>query len=141
MLRGEFEDAAESTAEELRRAYESALADVVDAVGIDRVVEETGLDRETVAALQAGDSPEIVVSEAAAVLALADGRPDAESIQFEAQDILLMGMTTAVLDVDALASKLDGDTDAKTIQAMIEGRHPMTLDQYARIHHRIASER
>ncbi|MDG5775853.1 DUF5791 family protein [Haloarculaceae archaeon H-GB2-1] len=141
MLRGEFDDAAESTPEELRESYESVLAEVVESVGIETVVDETGLGRERVSALLEGESPELTVSEAAGILALADEWPDAEAIQFEAQDILLMGMTSAVLDVDSLASKLDGDTDAKTIQAMIEGRHPMTLEQYAKIHHLVTTDR
>jgi hypothetical protein len=50
-----------------------------------------------------------------------------------------MGMTTAVLDVDTIGAEIDADLDGKQIQQKIEGRAPMTLDEYALLHHFIAS--
>ena len=134
MLRGEFADAAAQTPEALQSAYESTLADVIADAGVDRVVAETDLDAETVEALAAGESPEVTVEEAAAVLALDEGRPPADVIEAEARDILLMGMTTAVLDVETLSSGIDGDLDPKEIQQKVEGRYPTTLAEYARMH-------
>lgn len=122
----------------MRDAYETLVRDAIEAVGVDTVVSETDLDRETVTALAEGDSRELSVEEAAAVIAL-DADRDAETIVFELRDHLLMGMTTAVLDVDTIAAESDADMDAKEIQQKIEGRMPMPLSEYARLHHFIAS--
>jgi len=138
MLRGEFEDAGERSPESLQRAYETRLSETVESVGVDRVVAETDLDRETVAALVDGESPELELTEAAAILALAEDRPSADAIAAEARDILLMGMTTAVLDVETLASGIDGQLEPKEIQQKIEGRFPMTIAEYALLHQYIA---
>jgi len=140
MLRGEFESAGDQDPGALRSAYEQRLCDVIDRVGVETAAREVGLDETAVAALADGDSPDLTLEAAAAILALDDDRPDAESIKFEALDIIMMGMTTAVLDVDAVAAGLDGDLDPKEIQQKIEGRHPITLAEYARIHQFVASE-
>ena len=139
MLRAEFPDAGERTVEELLAAYEAVLADTVESVGVERVVEETGLDPETVEAVGAGDAADLSLSEAAAVLATDPERPDADAIQAEAQDILLMGMTTAVMDVESLASGIDDAMEPKEIQQKIEGRYPMTVAEYAVLHQHIES--
>jgi len=57
----------------------------------------------------------------------------------EVRDALLLGMSAAMLDVDRVAAEVDGDVDPKEIQGMIEGRHPMTLVEYARLRHHIAT--
>jgi hypothetical protein len=134
MLRGKFAAAGDVDADALRAAYDDELATVLDAVGIETATEETGIDRETLDALTEGRSPDISLTDAAAILALDENHPDAESIAAEARDILLMGMTTAVLDVEALASEVDDALEPKEIQQKIEGRFPMSLDEYALIH-------
>ena len=134
MLRGEFEDAGERSPAALQRAYEQRLAAVVESVGINRVVEEVGLDRATVQALLDEGSPDIELTEAAAIIALDDESPPADTIEAEARDILLMGMTTAVLDVETLASGVDGELEPKEIQQKVEGRFPMTVAEYALLH-------
>lgn len=134
MIRGEFADASERTPEELREAYESVLAETIERVGVQTVVDGIDLDRETVEALVAGESPEITLEQAAAVLALDEESPSADVIAADARDILLIGMTTAVLDVETLASGVDGALEPKEIQQKIEGRYPMTLAEYATLH-------
>ena len=117
----------------LRAAYFEALAAVVEALGVDTVVGGTGLDRATVVALEAGETPELTLEEAAEVLALGEGEPDAEAIAWEARDHVLMGMTAAVVDVDTIARETDLELDGKEIQQAIEGRLPTTLAQFAAI--------
>jgi hypothetical protein len=141
MLRGEFEAAGESSAEELHEAYLATLRETVDRVGVETAAERTGVDETVLDALANGHSPELTLEVAMAVLALDEDRPDAETLRTEALDILLMGMTTAVLDVDAVAAGVDGDFDPKEIQQKIEGRYPMTLAEYARFHQFIESGR
>lgn len=130
-------DAAENPGElspaALRAAYFEELAAVVTELGIDTVVGGTGLDRETVDAIADGETPELTVEEAAEILALGESTPSPEDIAWEARDHLLIGMTSAVLDVDTIARESDIELDAKEIQQAIEGRLPTTLAQFAEI--------
>ena len=141
MLRGEFHAAGEFTPEELLEAYQRRLVTTIESVGLSTVAEETGLGRGTLLALQEGESPELSLEEAAAILGTDPGLPDADTIVAEAQDILLMGMSSAVLDVEAVASGIDDEMDPKEIQQKVEGRHPMPLADYALLHSYIEREK
>jgi len=141
MLRGEFPDADDQSPETLLKAYASVLASTLDSVGAADVVAATGLDRAVVEGVADGDVGEVSLEDAAAILAADPDRPDADAIQMEAQDILLMGMTTAVMDVESLASGIDSQLEPKEIQQKIEGRYPMTLSEYALLHSYIEGEK
>ena len=141
MLRTEFPDAGEQSPDELLAAYGSVLAETVASVGADAVAASTELDRETVDAVAEGDVAALSLEDAVAVLAADPDRPDADALQAEAQDILLMGMTTAVMDVESLASGIDSQLEPKEIQQKIEGRYPMTLREYALLHSYIESQK
>ncbi|MFB6105484.1 MAG: DUF5791 family protein [Halobacteriaceae archaeon] len=142
MLYEVIDDPAGTTPAAVRASYESALADVVDAVGAATVTAETGVDRERLDALVAGESPAVTVAEAAAILGCSADWPDAETVELEVRDHIMLQMSSAVLDVEAVETGLrdETDLDARTIQQKIEGRQPMTLDEYAAIHHFVASE-
>lgn len=130
-------DAGERSPAELEVAYADALRTVIeDRGGPEAVASESGVDAASVAAMADGTLAEVTLAEGAAVLALADDR-DADAIVAASRDALLMGMTSAVLDVDALAAAVDGDLDPREIQQKIEGRFPVTLAEYARLHHTI----
>ena len=137
MLRAEFPDAGEQSPEALLEAYESVLAGTIESVGVDDIVDTTALDRETVT----GDIADMTLEEAAAILATDADRPDAGTLEADARDILLMGMTTAVMDVEALASGIDAQLEPKEIQQKIEGRYPVTLSEYAVLHSYIESQK
>lgn len=130
MIQDIVEDPGSVAPTELRQRYESALREIIESIGVETATERAGLDRERIDAI-AVDGAEVPLSEAAAVFALRDGTPDAEAIEIEARDALLMGMTTAVLDVETLESKIDGRIEARTIQQKIEGRTSMTLGEFA----------
>jgi hypothetical protein len=134
MLRGAFEDAADLSPTELRSAYREKLAATIEVEGRDAVAAESGVDEGVLAAIEAGESPELTLADAAAILAVDPERPDADAIAAEARDILLVGMTTAVLDVERLASALGGALEPKELQQKVEGRAPMTLREYALVH-------
>lgn len=140
MLGGEVDARAAATPDELRASYEAALAETIESVGIEAVAERSGVSRETLEALLDGNAPELTVEEAAAILAADEGRPEPAAIAAEARDALLMGMTTAVIDVEALASELDAGLDPKELQQKIEGRHPMTLAEFAAVEHHLAGK-
>jgi hypothetical protein len=134
MLRDEFETPGARDPDELHAAYESVLVETIESVGIGTVAEESGVDTETLEALLAGDSPDVTLEDAVAILATDPDRPDADFLTADARDILLMGMSSAVLDVEALSSGIGGQIEPKEIQQKVEGRFPMTIDEYALLH-------
>ena len=133
------DDPGASTPAELRSRYEAALRDVVEEHGLDPVATESDVDAATLAALVDGESPELTLEEAAAILAVAEDAPPAETIAATARDALLLGMTTAVLDVEAVESGLEGRLEAREIQSKVEGRFPMTLAEFALLQQYIES--
>ena len=141
MLYEEIDDPESVTPADLREGYVDELAVAVEAVGVDEVVATTNLDRDLIEAVLAGETPDMNLSDAAAILACQPDAPDQESILLEVRDHLLMGMSIAVMDVEVLAGELNDVLSAKKLQQKIEGRAPMTLDEYATIHHAIARGR
>lgn len=139
MLRGAFPDAADLDPDALRRAYLETIGDTIATVGLEAVVAGSPLDRTTVEAVAAGQAETVSLETAGAILAQSADRPDADTITAEARDLLLLGMTEAVLDVERLSSRIDGAIGARAIQAKVEGRQPMTLAEYARLHHAVAA--
>jgi hypothetical protein len=141
MLRGEFASAGEQTSEELRAAYDELLAETIERVGIEQVAAESDVDEGRLSALVDGDSPRLTLAEATAILAADESRPDAATLASEAREILLMGMSIAVLDVEALASGIDDELEPREIQQKAEGRQPLPLDEYALLHSHIESRK
>lgn len=123
----------------LRAEYDEALAAILNEVGIDSAATETDISPETLEAIGAGESPSISLSEAAAITALDPDEPDAETIEIEACEHQLLGMSTAVLDVESLAAEVALDLDPKEIQQKLERRAPMTYEEFVHIQHAIGS--
>jgi len=127
---------------DLLAAYLADLAAAVDEDGPDAAAADTDVDRETIDTLledgaSATDAVDLTLEEAAQLQALAEGAPDPDTIVEMGCEHLLLGMTTAVLDVDALESELAIDMDAKEIQQKIERRAPMSFAEYVHIQHAI----
>ena len=139
MLYDAADDPGGLSPEALREAYEAQLRSVVDAVGTETAAADSGVDQDRIRAIEAGAVPDLRVADAAAVLALDDDRPDAESIVLELRDHLLMAMTTGVVDVDTLAANVDLDLSGQEVQQALEGRTEMTLAQLAAIHRFLAA--
>lgn len=133
-------DRSDTTPRDLRGEYEADLVAAIEHVGVDRAVEETGLARETLEGLVSGSSPDLTLSEAAAIQSLAPDAPDADAMVDLACDHLLLGMSNAILDVDALDRELDLDLGPKRIQRKLERREPMTFEEFVRFQAAIASE-
>lgn len=127
------------TPAQLRAEYEDSLAAILDAVGLDTATAETDVSRESLEAIGTDESPSLSLSEAAAIAALDPDEPDAETIRIEACEHLLLGMSTAVLDVESLAAEVDLDLDPKEIQQKLERRAPMTFEEFVHVQHAIAS--
>ncbi|PSP87440.1 hypothetical protein BRC90_10300 [Halobacteriales archaeon QS_4_69_34] len=130
----EVADAGELAPDEVRARYDEQLRIAIDERGVGGVADASGVPRETIDALEAGESPDLTLEDGASVLGARESEPDADAIVAETRDHLLMGMSTAVLDVEAVESGIDGALDAREIQQKIEGRLPMTLDELATIH-------
>lgn len=139
MLYDAVDDPGERSPEAVREAYEAQLRGVVDAVGSETAAAESGVAPDRIGAIEDGSVPDLRVEDAAAILAVDDGRPDAESIVLELRDHLLMAMTTGVVDVDTLAANVDLDLSGQEVQQALEGRTEMTLEQLAAIHHFLAA--
>lgn len=126
------------TGAELYDALESELVAAVEQADVESVAAETDVDPATLEALVAGDTPELTLEKAASVLATT--KPDtAADIVALSRDALMIGMSRAVLDVDALAAAADGDLEPREIQSKLEGRFPMTLREFAVLHATIQS--
>jgi hypothetical protein len=121
----------------LRAEYDDQLASIVDRHGAETVAERTGLDSASVSALGTSDSPSLLLEDAAEIQALEEDEPDAETIVTMACEHLLLGMSSAVLDVEALASRLDLDLEPKEIQQKIERRAPMSFEEYVHLQYTI----
>jgi hypothetical protein len=119
--------------DELYEQYEAELIAAVEAHGVEEAAAESGVDADTLRALTAGESPDLGHEAAAALLALDDDIDAETAVQLD-RDALLMGMTNAVLDVEALASEADSALEAREIQSKVEGRFPMTLREFALLH-------
>ncbi|MEM4781306.1 MAG: DUF5791 family protein [Halalkalicoccus sp.] len=141
MLYRDLDGSEAESPEDLREQYEAELAGVIEDVGVGEAAAETGIEAERLDALVAGESPELTVEEACGILALDPEEPEAEIIRAEIEDRLLLGMTTAVLDVDTIAANLERDLSGKDVHQRVEGRAPMTLSEYAAIHYFIGERK
>ena len=122
----------ETTSEAVLAAYAAELGAIVDSRGVDAVIDETGLDRATVERIADGDVADLRLAEASEVVALGEGIP-ADDVAVEVRDHLMMGMTTAILDVDTMAAEIDADLTGQEVQQAIEGRTRLTLGELAQI--------
>lgn len=116
----------------LLASFETLLSERIDEVGSDRVVAEGSVDAAVVEAIAEDDAGSVTVEEGVAVLAVGRDR-DVESMIAELRDHLLMGMATAVLDVDTIAASIDADLTGQEVQQTLEGRAAMTIEQLADI--------
>lgn len=133
MLHNAAKSVSEYSPSTLLAGYFGQLRETIDAVGAERVAAETGLEADRIDALADGDQLTLTAEEAAAILATAESTPDADAIVFELRDHLLMGMTTAVLDVDTIAATAETDLTGQEVQQAIEGRTELPLRQLAAI--------
>lgn len=139
MLTAELADPETTTPAEIRERYAETLSAVVAERGVAAVADESGLDRERVEAAARGD-PDVTLAEAAAVLACSSEYPDPEDYLLEVRDHLMLQMSSAVVDIDALRRGIETDLDAKELQQKVEGRREMTLAEYARVTRFLAAE-
>lgn len=140
MLRELFDEPGTQTPAALQSVYEDHIVAAIQTVGPDTAAAETDVDSEIIEQLLEGESPPITLQEATQLLALDENLPDAAAIEAESRDILLLGMSIAVLDVEAVAKGIDDQLEPKEIQQKAEGRAPMTLAEYALLHSYIASQ-
>jgi hypothetical protein len=135
------DEPGEHTPDELYERYERELIAAVEAEGVETIAAESAVDEATLRALLDGETPELTLEEASSILAVLEDTPDADTIATLSRDALLMGMTTAVLDVEAVESGIEGELEAREIQSKVEGRFPMTLREFALLHRFIESRK
>ena len=120
------------TAASLLAAFETLIGEAANEAGREAVIDEAGLTERAADAVTDGDVAELTLADGAAVLAAAGDR-DPDAMVAELRDHLLIGMATAVLDVDTLAARIDADLTGQEVQQALEGRTAMTLGQLAEI--------
>jgi hypothetical protein len=125
-------DGDEVTPTALLAAFEALVSESIAEGGRERVADAASVDDRAVEAAAAGDVEGLSVTEAAAIVGVTADR-DAEAIVAELRDHLLMGMATAVLDVDTIAAGIDADLTGQEVQQALEGRAEMTLAQLAEV--------
>ncbi|ELZ38104.1 hypothetical protein C471_10986 [Halorubrum saccharovorum DSM 1137] len=129
---GAESDADEVTAATLLAAFEALVNEAAAEVGHDRIAEEAGIDGAAIDAVIDGNVSGLRLEDGAAIVAVSADR-DGDAVVAEVRDHLLMGMATAVLDVDSIAAAIDADLTGQEVQQALEGRAPMTLGQLAEI--------
>mgnify|MGYP000076640593 CR=1 FL=1 len=99
---GAERDADEVTAAMLLTSFETLVSEAVDEIGRGQIAAEAGIDETVVDAAVDGDAAAVRLEDGAAIVAAPTDR-DGDAVVAEVRDHLLMGMATAVLDVDAIA--------------------------------------
>ncbi|SEH11971.1 hypothetical protein SAMN04487967_0596 [Natronorubrum sediminis] len=117
----------------LREEYLEDLRSIVNQHGVETVVEATDVDENAADAIHDGDDPDLLLSDVAQIHSLEPDEPAPDELVTIACEHLLLGMSTAVLDVDAIESELALELDAKEIQQKLEQRSPMTLEEFVHI--------
>ncbi len=123
----------------LRSEYVDGFREILESVTLENAADEVDVPIDALEALSAGKPTALTLEQAAAIQSLEDGEPDPQTIVELACDHLLLGMTTAVIDVDTLESEVDLDLEAKEIQQRIERRAPMTFEEFIHVQHAIVS--
>ncbi|WP_075937038.1 DUF5791 family protein [Halosegnis longus] len=139
MLHDLVADPGDHSGTELYDAMVAELAAGVESVGVDAIAAETDVPEATLRDLVAGDQPELTVEEAAAILAVVED-DHAGDIVALSRDAIMMGMSQAVLDVEALAADAGDELEPREVQSKIEGRFPMTLREFALFHATIQAQ-
>jgi len=129
---GAERDADEVTAAALLASFEALVSDAAAAAERERLVEETGLRKDVLDAAASGEVADLRLEDGVAILVVPTDR-DGDAVVAEVRDQLLMGMATAVLDVDTIAAAIDADLTGQEVQQALEGRAAMTLGQLAEI--------
>lgn len=122
----------------LREEYLEDLRSIINQQGSTTVAEQTDVDQETAEAVRDGDDADLLLEHVAQIHTLEPDEPAADELVTIACEHLLLGMSTAVLDVDAIESELALELDAKEIQQKLEQRSPMSFEEFVHIQYVIA---
>lgn len=115
----------------LYQRYLGELRSILQAVDAEERVTETQLDDDVVTALLQGDDVSVTLSEVMEIWALRTDAAEPDQLLSETRHDLMLSMSTAITNIDAVAGDLDADLSPNEIQAKLEGRLPMTLYEFA----------
>lgn len=130
-------DPDETSLEALIDRYADRLTAVAESIDRSDVTEAADLNDAALRAAETGAVEQLTLTAAVTLLALEDG-VDPDGAIAAVRDHLLLAMSGAMIDVETLARSVEADMEPGEIQAKVEGRHPMTVDEYARLQHAIA---
>lgn len=115
----------------LYQRYLEELRSILQAVDAENRATETQLDDAVVDALVQGDDVSVTLSEVVEIWALQTDAAEPDQLLSETRHDLMLSMSTAITNIDAIAGDLDADLSPNEIQAKLEGRLPMTLYEFA----------
>lgn len=117
--------------DQLHTAYLEALRSIIDSVGRDEVVTESGIDESVIdAVLEEDGEVSLTLDDVVSIWALRTEELEADQLLTETRHDLMLAMSNAITNVDALSGDIEGDLSPNEIQAKLEGRLPMTLHEY-----------
>jgi len=132
-------DPDETSLADLLGRYREAVVEAASDIDPSTLAGESGLDEASIEASTSEPIEGISIEVAAVILGKAEGMPP-DTARATVRDHLLLAMSGAVMDVEALARAVETDVEPGEVQAKVEGRLPMTLEEYARLLHAIARQ-
>lgn len=115
----------------LYQRYLEELRSILQAVNAENRATEIELDDDVVTALVQGEDVSVTLSEVVEIWALQTDAVEPDQLLAETRHDLMLSMSNAVTNIDAVAGDLDADLSPNEIQAKLEGRLPMTLYEFA----------
>ncbi len=125
--------AGDDTPSAVRSAYGERLRAAVADHDPAAIADRAGVEKEIVDSFADGETSRGSLTDAAAVLSAAE-QLDATTVENELRDQLMLGMSSAILDVDTIAAEIETDLTGQELQQALEGRTPISLDELAKVH-------
>lgn len=110
----------------------SLLNEVIRSRELAALGESIPMSQQRLETIREGENPDLSMREVAAILGVREDAPEGVVVREEFRDSLVVWMSEAVLDVEAVAASVGG-TDPATLRDRIDGIEPFALQEYAAV--------
>ncbi len=117
--------------EELYQRYLDELQSILQSTNSTEQLAETQLAEDLITDVVEGNEVSLTLSEVVEIWACQSEALDPDQLLTETRHDLLLSMSNAITNIDALAGDIDADLSPNEIQAKLEGRLPLTLYEFA----------
>lgn len=117
--------------DELYARYLDELRSILQAANAEERFAELQIDEELITELKRENDVSLTLREAVEIWALQSDTFDPDQLVSETRHDLMLSMSQAITNIDAVAGNLDADLSPNEIQAKLEGRLPLTLYEFA----------